>query len=286
MFVKISRQEVTALDLVDTFRGKRVAPGTKVRLRLVNSASNTKIFTLNETSYKVAAIDGNDIHEPGVLTDRLLKIGGGGRYDVTFTMPETPVTLALYREHNGAGIVFSKDGQGTADVLREGKEFDPVYYGSPALTPFNTRMAFDREFTMILDQIYVGNYNGKTSRLWVINGEVFPNIPAFMVQKGDTVKTTIVNWSFADHPMHLHGHHIHVLSKNGEPLSGSPLLLDTLLVQPGETYEVAFLADNPGLWMDYCHNLKHAALGMSMHLAYQNVTTPFTIGESSGNHPE
>lgn len=139
---------------------------------------------------------------------------------------------------------------------------------------------------MILDQLYLGNYNGKTSQLWAINGEGFPNTPTFMVQEGDIVKTTIVNRSFADHPMHLHGHHMHVLSKNGKPLSGSPLVLDTLLVEPGDIYEVAFLADNPGLWMDHCHNLEHAALGMTMHLAYENVTTPFTIGTDSGNHPE
>lgn len=86
--------------------------------------------------------------------------------------------------------------------------------------------------------------------------------------------------------MHLHGHHIHVLSKNGLPVSGSPLVLDTLLVEPGDVYEVAFTADNPGLWMDHCHNLDHAARGMTMHLAYEGVTTPYTLGGPKGNYPE
>jgi FtsP/CotA-like multicopper oxidase with cupredoxin domain len=86
--------------------------------------------------------------------------------------------------------------------------------------------------------------------------------------------------------MHLHGHHIHVVSKNGKPLEGSPLVLDTLLIEPGETYEVAFTANNPGLWMDHCHNLEHAASGMTMHLAYQNVVSPYSIGGEHGNHPE
>nr|WP_235941705.1 multicopper oxidase domain-containing protein [Paenibacillus puerhi] len=31
---------------------------------------------------------------------------------------------------------------------------------------------------------------------------------------------------------------------------------------PGESYEVAFIADNPGMWMDHCHNLDHAATEM------------------------
>ena len=31
--------------------------------------------------------------------------------------------------------------------------------------------------------------------------------------------------------------------------------------QHGESFDVAFLADNPGVWMDHCHNLKHATRG-------------------------
>ena len=82
-----------------------------------------------------------------------------------------------------------------------------------------------------------------------------------MVREGDLVKMTFANRSFMDHPMHLHGHHVLVLSRNGEPVSGSPWWADTLNVAPGETYEVAFRADNPGLWMDHCHNLAHGRPG-------------------------
>jgi len=49
---------------------------------------------------------------------------------------------------------------------------------------------------------------------------------------------------------------------------------------------VAFRADNPGIWMDHCHNLNHAAAGMTLHLSYEGVTTPFHVGEAVGNHPE
>ena len=75
-----------------------IQPGTKVRLRLINSASLTKIFSLNGTPFRVSAIDGWDINEPEEVTGKRLKIGGGGRYDVTFTMPDHPVTLALHGE--------------------------------------------------------------------------------------------------------------------------------------------------------------------------------------------
>ncbi|MBC1370844.1 multicopper oxidase domain-containing protein [Listeria booriae] len=76
--------------------------------------------------------------------------------------------------------------------------------------------------------------------------------------------------------MHLHGHKMLVLTRNGKATTGSPWWTDTLNVAPGETYEVAFKADNPGIWMDHCHNLDHAMNGMMMHLQYDNVYTPFS----------
>lgn len=55
---------------------------------------------------------------------------------------------------------------------------------------------------------------------------------------------------------------------------------------PGETCGVAFRADNPGIWTGRCRNLDHAAPGMTMHLGYEGVSTPFMAGEATGNIPE
>jgi FtsP/CotA-like multicopper oxidase with cupredoxin domain len=62
--------------------------------------------------------------------------------------------------------------------------------------------------------------------------------------------------------------------------------LDSILVAPHETWEVAFLADNPGLWMLHCHVLIHAAYGLMAMVDYVGVTTPYTMGTRSGNMPE
>ena len=85
--------------------------------------------------------------------------------------------------------------------------------------------------------------------------------------------------------MHLHGHHMTVLKKNGEKVK-TPWLTDTLNVMPGESYEVAFVADNPGMWMDHCHNLDHAATGMILHLMYDNIRPSYEVGTRSGNLPD
>ena len=70
------------------------------------------------------------------------------------------------------------------------------------------------------------------------------------------------------------------------PATGSPWWVDSLGVGDGESYDVAFVADNPGIWSDHCHNLPHAAQGLVAHLAYEGVTTPYVLGGGAENRPE
>jgi FtsP/CotA-like multicopper oxidase with cupredoxin domain len=108
----------------------------------------------------------------------------------------------------------------------------------------------------------------------------------YVVAEGDVVHMRIENHSGDVHPMHLHGHHAVVLSRNGVEASGSPWWVDSLDIRDGETYEIAFVADNPGIWMDHCHNLEHAAEGLVAHLMYEGVSTSYVVGGEAGNSPE
>jgi FtsP/CotA-like multicopper oxidase with cupredoxin domain len=121
---------------------------------------------------------------------------------------------------------------------------------------------------------------------WSINGHLYPDVPMYVVREGDIVIMHIDNHSGQLHPMHLHGHHAVVLSRNGVAASGSPWWIDSLNVLEGETYDIAFLADNPGIWLDHCHHLKHAAQGMVAHLMYEGVSTPYKVGGTANNRPE
>ncbi len=58
------------------------------------------------------------------------------------------------------------------------------------------------------------------------------------------------------------------------------------LLAPRETWDVSFVADNPGLWMLHCHMLLHAATGMDMMVVYPDISTPYVVGGPSGNDPE
>jgi len=122
---------------------------------------------------------------------------------------------------------------------------------------------------------------------FTINGKAFPDTPPLDVKEGDLVKVKLVNKSPEDiHPMHLHGHFFQVLSKNGKPVSGSPLIKDTLNILPGEEYVVAFKADNPGHWMFHCHDLGHASKGMVTEVKYDGFKPDFTVDPTVNNKPE
>nr|WP_312887409.1 multicopper oxidase domain-containing protein [Paenibacillus rhizosphaerae] len=53
------------------------------------------------------------------------------------------------------------------------------------------------------------------------------------MREGQRVKLAIINEGGGDHPFHLHGYVFQVLSRNGYPLSGNPVILDTLATQEG-----------------------------------------------------
>ena len=79
-----------------------------------------------------------------------------------------------------------------------------------------------------------------------------------------------------------------VLSRDGVRRSRAvPWWTDTLDVESGERFEVAFRADNPGLWMDHCHNLKHAAEGLTHARRLRGHRgRRSAIGGDAHNHPE
>ncbi len=268
----------------DGVERRAVQAGTAVRLRLINTDNAPQRFDIDGTAFRVVAIDGTDLSGPTLLHGRTLELAAGGRYDVAFTMPLTPVKLAV--ENTLVGLALSSDGKADPPLTRpSGAEFDPTAYGRPTRTPFDASSHFDRVFTMNIGR-KPGFFDGHPGKQWTLNGGIYPRVPMFVVSRGDLVRISIHNGTGAVHPMHLHGHHMLVLSRDGVPVSGSPWWSDTLNVGPGERYDVAFRADNPGIWMDHCHNLFHAAAGLTMHVAYTGVTTPFETGGAAHNHPE
>jgi FtsP/CotA-like multicopper oxidase with cupredoxin domain len=274
---------VNAVDTVVVLHGHVTAPervniatGAPTRVRLVNASDNAARAVLSGVTARLVAIDGTSLNGPSPVDNPGLRVTAGGRADVEFTMPASGVRL----DFGGRTTILGPSG---ADPpTGSSQEIDLLSYGSPVATPFDGAR-FNRHFTLVLDQ-KVARVAGVPTMAYTVNGNAFPEIPSQLVAYGDLVKFTIVARGYEVHPIHPHGHHVLVLSRDGVRSTGSPLWMDTFEVKPGEVWEVALRADNPGIWMDHCHNLRHAAEGMVFHLTYAGVVTPYRMG--GANQPE
>ena len=280
----------------DVLETSEVAAGESVRLRLINTDQTPQTFVVQGTPFRLAAIDGTDVAS-APLRDRSLIVPAGGRIDVVLTMPSEPVRIGVASDRSGGIALLPRAGDDVPKLAVPPTAVDPLVdlVASPASSAAHPQAAaaidaalggdgFDVERTMILDRLprFV---QGMPNYGYTVDGRVYPYIEPTVVDEGDTVRIRLVNRSFETHPMHPHGHSVRVLSVDGR-VPTQPLWLDTFDVGPGEVWEVALYADNPGIWMDHCHNLEHAALGMVTHLAYRGITTPFDHGGVAQNAPE
>ena len=104
----------------------------------------------------------------------------------------------------------------------------------------------------------------RRGKVWALNGIVAPGHgvrPWLRAALGSSHLITVHNRTAFPHPMHLHGHPVRVLARNGEA-TPYPVWRDTLLVGPREQVRFAFVADNPGRWLFHCHIPEHMDAGM------------------------
>jgi len=259
------------------------APGARARVRIVNTDNGPTRAWVAGAEFRVVAIDGADVNAPTPVRDLAVPVTSGGRADLAVTMPADGAPVRI---HIGGptGIVLGQRTHTITPLPRPAATLDPLGYGSPAPLGFDPTAA-TRRFRYDIGR-RPGFLDGRPGYWWTVNGHAYPDLPMFTVAEGDVVRMRISNHSGEVHPMHLHGHHFVVLARDGKPATGSPWWVDSLNVADGEEYDVAFVADNPGIWMDHCHNLPHAAEGLVVHLTYVNVTTPFRIGGTAANEPE
>ncbi len=257
-------------------------PGERVRVRVANT-DNGPVEVWTGAPYVVRAVDGFDLNEPTPVTGRALTLTAGARADLEVTAPDDGSALRV-QVGGATALVVGPAGAEAAEVPQPTRRLDLLSYGSPAALPFETDDP-DRTFDYDIGR-RPGFLDGRPGIWWTVNGRLHPEVPMYVVEEGDVVVMRIHNGSSEDHPMHLHGHHAVVLSRDGEPATGSPWWVDSLHVDQDETYEIAFVADNPGLWMDHCHQLEHAAEGLLAHLMYAGVHTPYLVGGEAGNEPE
>lgn len=254
--------------------------GSLARLRLINAGYLTHFMHLHAARYRLVATDGIAINQPPETSD-LLPIAPGQRMDIEFRMPRGDWSLHDHSGLPGAADMRVAVGQTGRPAKADAHAGTPPLldlsrYGRPAAAPFHLAGRFDRIFRLALGQNTSGGMSnmpgmagmsGQTT--YTINGKTLQTAASLRVVKGQRIEVIYVNRSKAAHPMHIHGHKIQVLQLNGKPVVGSPLYQDTVMVLPGKATKVAFVADNPGVWMLHCHELHHAAGGMATVVQYR-----------------
>lgn len=126
------------------------------------------------------------------------------------------------------------------------------------------RLQTDAEYTLAIGNWMIGGDQANMGSMsmeygyFTINGKSYPATTPIAATQGDLIRLRFINPSQTVHPMHLHGTDLAVIAKDGETLA-TPQRINTLDIDPGDTYDVVFRADNPGTWVLHCHDLHHSS---------------------------
>ncbi|CAN5570969.1 hypothetical protein BH23CHL5_BH23CHL5_02460 [soil metagenome] len=172
-------------------------------------------------------------------------------------------------------------------------------YGAFIIDPKNSTQQYDRDYTYVLSEwdmeltpnvaLGLDPRGPRDSTLrggefgtdfFLFNGKMHEAISPVYVEEGDRVLIRLINAGTVSHPIHTHGHSFKVVATDGNPVPpAAQLTKDTILVAPGERYDIEFVADNAGVWMMHCHIENHADNGMMTVIQYAGEIPPGPLGE-------
>ena len=259
----------------DTFAVRR---GERIRLRLINAA-NARVFGLRFTGHDptIIAYDGQPV-TPHAPPDGAVVLGPAMRVDLILDMTGRPGERFQVVDDYYRGLAYRLvDLVYDATPLRDRPPDTPIELPANTMpepdiasaerheTTFNggmmgQGMMRDRGMGSMRDMMEMM----RSGKMWFINGVAMMGHvmePMLTLRRGRTAVIAMSNETTWWHPMHLHGHAVRVVSRNGAPTAYREWQ-DTVLVAPRERVEVAFVADNPGDWMFHCHVLEHQESGM------------------------
>lgn len=162
-------------------------------------------------------------------------------------------------------------------------------YGPIVIEPAAPTERYDREFTYMLnewdleltpdvatgrapvgpgDALLRGGELG--TDLFLINGRAHESIPPVDVAAGDRILIRLMNAGNLPHAIHTHGHNFKLVATDGNAIpEAAQLVKDTILIGPGERYDLLLEAVHPGVWMLHCHMEHHADNGMMTLIRYE-----------------
>ena len=233
----------------------KARPGARVRLRL-GSAATARLATVAISGAKIhiVAVDGQP-GEPFEPLNNQFPMGPGARFELMFDMPRNP----------GADVRLDLRGDvGAADqpfiaIVSEGEPIDvraepPRLAANPRL-PAEIALKSARRCDFAI--------SGGGPAPFAINGATFVDWapkPAYVIPRGQPAVFALANKTAVVQAMRLWGHVARLLHSMDD--GWEPYWRDTILIQPGRSAHVAFVADNPGKWPLESAIPEHRAAGV------------------------
>jgi FtsP/CotA-like multicopper oxidase with cupredoxin domain len=252
------------------------------RLRLLN-LDNTRVLEIGVEGAEAAivAIDGIALPPlplkswrlgPAMRLDLVVRApaDGGTARIVDYFAPE-PVPLVRLTGRGEAKRTTAFDPL----PLHSGRIPEPDLQAAERMTlAFSATATAEAIAEAEAEGLLIDSLCSAAGAFWAINKQVWPagdhsRIPAPLatLQRGRSYVFELQNLTPHQHPIHIHGHSFKVLRSNKRDLPVHHA--DTVLLQPRERTDVAFVADNPGDWMLHCHIIEHQDSGM---MGYIRVT--------------
>lgn len=234
-------------------------PGARVRLRLANLANARIMFVGFEGLQPfVVAVDSQpcDAFEP---VRRTIPVAPGARFEILFDLPQS--------EGSAAKLILRGLGEPDRDLMlftTRGTKLTarPPIASLPQnpLLPPEIKLAASKKVDLVIEP----PPSGSAPATWRINGaatKAYGGPPLFQVKRGTPVTLGFVNRADVAIVMHTHGHAMRLLHDLDD--GWEPYWRNGVVVPPGKTKHVAFVADSPGKWALHDDILEHEAAGLA-----------------------
>ncbi len=104
---------------------------------------------------------------------------------------------------------------------------------------------------------------------FLMNGHMHSAIAPIRLATGDQILIRLMHAGAMPHAFHTHGHSFKIVATDGNPVpEAAQLTKDTVLIGPGERYDLEIEGDHPGVWMVHCHMEPHMDNGMMTLIIY------------------
>ncbi len=278
-----SKQQVREFTLTASEFDWEIMPGTTVRAWGYNGQVSGPEIRVNEGDTVRITLQnrlpvGTSVHWHGI--DNTPEMDGPAGLNQAPVEPGEDFVYEFTADPAGSRMYHSHTDVATQIALG--------LYGPLIVEPKKQAQKYDREYTYMLSEwdleMTPDVATGKAPRgardqtldggalgtdLFLMNGSAFGNISPVALAEGGRVLIRVMNMGSLAHPIHTHGHSFKIVATDGNPVpEAAQPTKDTVLIGPGERYDLELIGDNPGVWMFHCHIESHAANGMMSLIAY------------------